>query len=221
MKVLIIEDHTAVAEALRLGLSSEGMEVEIWDGEQDLAALCDRLGADVIILDLDLGEGESGIDLVPEVATEGRRVVVLTGLTDDRILAAAYEAGVDAVVDKSTPFSDLVARVTETVESPTRDPRRDAIIRRARTAAAERHDRLEPFRRLTEREQEVLALMIDGKRAAEIADATFVSMATVRSHIRSILSKLGVTSQLAAVSMAIRAEWNVRRRHPSGREKGK
>ena len=217
MKVLVVDDHTTVAEALRLGLESEGMTVRVWDGTEDVIDLCAGFRPDVVILDLDLGDDGSGVELAPALAAEGRRILVLTGLTDDGTLASAYEAGVDAVIDKSTAFADLVERITKAAAGHGHDPRRDAIMQRAREAAVERQRRLAPFSRLTERESQVLALLVEGRRATEIADATFVSMATVRSHIRSILTKLGVTSQLEAVSMAIKAGWTTRWRHPSAR----
>ena len=66
-------------------------------------------------------------------------------------------------------------------------------------------ERLAPFSRLTVRECEVLQDLIEGKNAERIANDSFVSVATVRSHIKSLLAKLGVNSQLAAVAAAQRA----------------
>mgnify|MGYP000607291262 CR=1 FL=1 len=74
---------------------------------------------------------------------------------------------------------------------------------------ARRHDRvrLDPFRQLTARESEVLYDLMQGRNADAIAEASFVSVTTVRTHIRSILRKLDVSSQLAAVAMATGAGW--------------
>jgi DNA-binding NarL/FixJ family response regulator len=65
-----------------------------------------------------------------------------------------------------------------------------------------------PFESLTPREAAVLGDLLEGRSADDIAEASFVSITTVRAQIRSILSKLGVRSQLAAVSMARRAGWS-------------
>ena len=73
---------------------------------------------------------------------------------------------------------------------------------------------LQPFPVLTEREQVVLAELMEGHCADEIANAAFVSISTVRSQIKAILQKLGVNSQLAAVALARRA--GVVPRQPSG-----
>ena len=70
--------------------------------------------------------------------------------------------------------------------------------------------RLQLFDILTEREQVVLAELMEGHCADEIANAAFVSISTVRSQIKAIRNKLGVNSQLAAVAMARRAGWSLK-----------
>ncbi len=67
------------------------------------------------------------------------------------------------------------------------------------------------FDRLTRREQEVLSALMRGAKARDICVQSYVSMPTVRSQIRSILMKLGVTSQLAAVALAYQSGWSGRR----------
>jgi two-component system nitrate/nitrite response regulator NarL len=64
------------------------------------------------------------------------------------------------------------------------------------------------FDRLTPREEEVLSALMRGAKARDICTQSFVSMPTVRSQIRSILTKLGVTSQLAAVALAYQSGWS-------------
>lgn len=76
-----------------------------------------------------------------------------------------------------------------------------------RTRQARREDRLAPFQRLSRRESEVLAGLLEGWNTEMIAEAAFVSVATVRTQIRSLMQKLGVHSQLAAVAAARRAGW--------------
>ena len=71
---------------------------------------------------------------------------------------------------------------------------------------------LQLFDFLTEREQVVLAELMEGHSAVEIANAAFVSISTVRSQIKAIRNKLGVNSQLAAVAMARRAGWSLNTR---------
>jgi DNA-binding NarL/FixJ family response regulator len=68
-------------------------------------------------------------------------------------------------------------------------------------------ERFAGFERLTPRERQVLVALMSGSTAQEISKASYVSVPTVRSQIRSILSKLGVSSQLAAVVLAYRSGW--------------
>ena len=77
---------------------------------------------------------------------------------------------------------------------------------RGRERAA-RQDRLAPFDGLTRSEQRVLGFLMDGRSAERIAGELVVSMSTVRTHVRSVLAKLGVNSQLGAVAAARSAGW--------------
>lgn len=203
MRILVVEDHALVASGLRMGLEAEGHDVVASDGS-DLPNPAD---IDVVLLDLNLGPLGSGLDLMGEFA--GATVVVLTGQTDTAELAAAYEAGAVAVLDKSIPFPKLVRQLDAIQRGDTTeaDQRRHEIVGRRRTEEAERARRLEPFAELTSREQAVLAMLMDGMQAADIADHSYVSISTVRSQIRSVLTKLGVNSQLTAVAMAVKAGW--------------
>ncbi len=208
MRILIVEDHDLVASGLRLGLEAEGHEVTTVDGRGDGRLPTD---ADVVLLDLNLGDGRSGLDLLGDL--DPSKVLVLTGETNTDLLAHAYDAGVAGVLDKSIEFARLLrflAAVDSGEASVEFDQRRHEILGRRRTESAERRRRLAPFADLTPREEAVLGMLVEGMQAAEIADASYVSISTVRSQIRSILAKLGVSSQLTAVAMAVKADWRPR-----------
>jgi len=204
MRILIVEDHAVVATGLQLGLEAEGYEVTTSNGV-DLSVLDGH--HDLVLLDLGLGEAGSGLDLIPLM--RGSVVVVLTGETDTETLAAAFDAGAASVLDKSVPFPKLLRHLEAAMAGHDleADQRRHEILGRRRTETAERRRRLAPFEPLTEREAAVLGMLMEGRQAAEIADASYVSISTVRSQIRSILAKLGVSSQLTAVAMAVKAGW--------------
>ncbi|NND85081.1 MAG: response regulator transcription factor [Acidimicrobiia bacterium] len=209
-KILIIEDHRLVAEGLALGLGAEGFDVRTSSGDFGTArADLDAFRPDVVLLDLGLGEHGSGLDLLPELVAPGCHVVVLTGETDPSVLGTSFDLGATAVLDKAIPFPDLVEELHEVVRGGTvaAERRRREIQRDKRLLDAARERQLEPFAELSPREAAVLGMLMEGRQAADIAEASFVSLATVRTQIRAVLTKLGVTSQLAAVSMAVRAEW--------------
>ena len=210
IRVLVIEDHRLVAQGLEMGLRAGGFEVRSTEGTPGtLPALLAEFSPDVVLLDLHLADGRSGMDLLPSLVSPSRRVIVLTGESDPVVLAEALEGGADAILEKSVPFSELVQEITGILEtrSDKARARRDQVLRLARAARAEQKRRLAPFVVLTRREEAVLAMLIEGVPAAGIAERSYVSLATVRSQIQSILTKLGVGSQLAAVSMAVRAGW--------------
>jgi two-component system nitrate/nitrite response regulator NarL len=209
-RVLVVEDHHLVAHGLALGLRAEGFEVRSTDGAPGaLPGLLSEFPPDIVLLDLYLADRRLGIDLIPQLRAPGRSVILLTSETDPTVLARALEAGVDAVLGKTMPFPQLIREIVaipggQSVEA---DNRRAQVLRDARTAQLDHARRLAPFAALTPREEKVLAMLVDGVRAADIAEASYVSLSTVRSQIRSILAKLGVSSQLTAVSLAIKAGW--------------
>jgi DNA-binding CsgD family transcriptional regulator len=127
-------------------------------------------------------------------------VVVGTGRPFS-LLADAVDRQVAAVLDGDQPFDPLAATLDRLLRlaRPGQDAAQLAAKLRQREEEALR------FARLTHRERDVLAGMLTGLSAAEIAEAQRVSMATVRSHIRAVLTKLGVSSQLAAVALAYRS----------------
>lgn len=128
-------------------------------------------------------------------------VLVLGRRSDAALLARGIDRGAAAAVCTDAPVQDVVARVDLLLRDPrARGDRTGAAARLRRHA---RDARL--FATLTRREVDVLVEMLRGLPAVAIAEAHSVSLPTVRSHIASILSKLHVSSQLAAVALAHRA----------------
>jgi two-component system nitrate/nitrite response regulator NarL len=209
--VLVIDDHTLVTQGLRLGLETEGFTVETSDGK-DVAAV-EELVKDfkpkMVLLDLNLEDGQDGLSFVPFLLEHKCLVVVLSGETRAEVLAKTIEAGVHDILGKATPFPKLVREVVALQQGDDYWAllRRQQVMRDAQQGLKLARTRLEPFAMLTRREAAVLTAMIDGQQAAQIAEESFVSLSTIRSQIRSILSKTGVSSQLAVVAMALKAGW--------------
>jgi len=210
--VLLVEDHELLAQSLGVALEAEGLDVvlaPLADGADVLAVAADHRPA-VVLLDLDLGEGRaSGEALVPGLTDLGARVVVVSGASDVLRLGTCLELGAVAVLSKSRPFEDVLAAVMAAQEGRPvmRDGDRQDLLARLRQRRAEEKERRAPFEQLTPREREVLCLLMDGTAAEGIAKHFVVSEATVRTQIRGVLTKLGVTSQLAAVAEARRVGW--------------
>lgn len=212
IRVMVIEDHGLLAQSLRLALSAEGMTVCVPPLDSaEILAMAERESPEVVLLDLDLGPlGGDGSALIEPLVVNGARVVVVSGVTDRVRLAGCLESGAHALLSKDVPLEQLVDAVRRSAsgEAVLASGERDALLAELRRLRAERRRELAPFEALTPRERAVLSAVIDGQSAADIASASFVSEATVRTQIRGVLTKLGVTSQLAAVAMANRVGWS-------------
>ena len=123
--------------------------------------------------------------------------------------ALAARAGANRVLGLDTGFEDLAATVQRSFsEALTLELDRRYILEQLlREHRKTEEDRWLPFRELSAREREIFALVYEGLSADQIAEDACVSVSTVRTHVRSILSKLNVHSQLAAVAMARSNHW--------------
>jgi DNA-binding NarL/FixJ family response regulator len=210
--VLIVDDHGLLAEALALSLRAEGSDAEaIVPASVDaVLAAVEQHRPRLVLLDVDLGFGDTtGVELVPSLRALGAAVLVLTGSRDPLVLGACLEAGAVGLASKASPFSvlvDLVQRAARGEDLPGRRLREHLLAELGRHRQEEAQ-RLRPFQALTPREAAVLEALLEGRSAEAIAAASYVSLATVRSQIRGVLTKLGVSSQLGAVAMARRAGW--------------
>jgi len=209
--VLIVEDHALLAQTLVMALIAEGCSARVAD-LIDHATLLQQVGRDrpgVVLLDLDLGALGDGSDLIQPITALGARVLVVSGTTDQVRLAETVERGAVGFLSKTAPFEDLLSTVLDVVaQRPVLSiTRRYDLMAELRLARSARTKDLAPFRALTPRERTVLSAMAKGHRAETMAADAFLSEATVRSHIRSLLAKLGVKSQLEAVALAWAAGW--------------
>jgi NarL family two-component system response regulator LiaR len=166
--------------------------------------LAERTHPDVVLMDIDL-PGRDGIEGTREL---GRRrpeaaVIIVTARDDPVLLAEAFRAGAIGIVLKTRAVEELIALVR----------RVSSVGGRTRTAAVPqvRGSFRGPAHAprpggpvgLTVREMEVLRELAGGRSTEQIADSLFISVLTVRSHVKSILAKFGVHSKLEAVTYAI------------------
>lgn len=212
VRVAVIEDHALLAESLRLSMSAEGADVSIVSltSPDEIVQACARHRPQVVLLDLDLGHAVGdGATLIPQLVGGGARVVMLTGSTDTARLGDCLERGAVGVIPKAEALDFLVEQVRRVAhgERVLTAQRRLDLLLENRKARAEREHRLAPFASLTDREQQVLTELMRGRQVDEISRGMFLSAATVRTHVRAILQKLGVRSQLAAVARAREVGW--------------
>ena len=214
-RVLIVEDHRLLADALALGLQGRGLPCRVAAlGElPQVVEQAIEWRPTLVLLDLDLGVVD-GLDLVDGMRSTGARVLVVSGCRDEGRLAAAVALGAVGWVSKSGPFEELL----QAAELAARDqPLVTPTRREALAALGRRHldsdlDLKSRMGLLTDREMQILGAMADGLSAQQMAERFVVSIGTIRSHIRAVLTKLGVSTQLAAVAMAqqLAASWRGR-----------
>lgn len=214
-RVLIIEDHVLFAESLELALSLEGYDVrrlalpEVGGSMATLRSTALRAGARIALLDLDLGRFGDGMSLIAPLARSGTNVVVVTASMDRGRWGACVRQGARKVVPKVRPLQETLSTVRRlhqglpVMTSSELESLLDAW-RRDRMVTDDMRRRLEL---LTPREKQVLSFLIEGQNVRAIAKRGVVSEATVRTQVKSILSKLEVSSQLAAVGMAHQVGW--------------
>jgi DNA-binding NarL/FixJ family response regulator len=205
--VLIVEDHALVSQGLLFMLSQAGVRATTFAGGDVVEEALDAGG--VALLDLELGELGDGADLVGALTERGVAVIVLTGVTDRLRHAVCVERGAHGVLSKSASFDEAL----EAVRAVLRGERlmgmrvRDELIADLRAHREAEERRLAPFAHLTRRETAVLAGIVRGQRAREMAREACVSIKTIRSQIASVLLKLGVPSQLAAAALVAQSGW--------------
>ncbi|WP_340540623.1 helix-turn-helix transcriptional regulator [Nocardioides sp. GXZ039] len=214
-RIVLIEDHALFAEALDVALTLEGHEVRRVSPSDPPMTHAQVLAAAVrgrpriALLDLDLGLGGDGVALVAPLVEAGVAVVVVTGSTDRARWGDCLRRGARTVLSKSTPLNTILATIRRIVDGQRVLPREErdrliAIFHEENRWHQETRQRLDS---LTTREREVLARLMAGKTVREIARESYVAEATVRTQVKSILAKLEVSSQLAAVGTAMRARW--------------
>lgn len=202
IRLMIVDDHLLVRDGLKLLLSTfDNLEIVglAQDGEEAVA-LCPQLQPDVILMDIVMPtmDGPTATARIkadfPEV-----QVVALTSFVEEELIQQAIQAGAVAYMLKKASAAELVKAIEEAHQGrPTLDP---IALQALMQQSMPRQPALGSD--LTEREWDVLTLMIDGKTNKEIADELTLSPGTVRVYVSNILSKLGTSNRTEAVSLAL------------------
>jgi NarL family two-component system response regulator LiaR len=203
IRVLIVDDHAVVREGLRTFLDlQDGIEVvgEAGDGEEAVAA-AERLQPDVVLVDLVMPrlDGVQAMRVLRE-RVPGARAIVLTSFLEDERLLPALRAGAAGYLLKSVQPQELARAVRAAVAGEALiDP---AVAARMVEALADGGD--ERADSLTAREREVLALIGRGYANKRIAAELGIAEKTVKTHVSSVLAKLGVADRTQAALYAAR-----------------
>jgi two-component system, NarL family, response regulator LiaR len=203
IRVMLVDDHTMVRRGLVTFLKAfDDLELagEAESGEAAIR-LCAEVLPDVILMDMVMP------DMDGAAATRAIRqqfpqvqVIALTSFKEGDLVKHALEAGAIGYLLKDVSADELAEaiRAAQAGRATLSPEAAQALVETANQRPA-------PGLDLTEREREVLALMVEGLNNTQIAGRLTVSSSTVKSHVSNILSKLGVASRTEAVSLALRS----------------
>lgn len=203
IRVVIVDDQELFAEAVnRLLQTAPGIEVIGTAGRlADAIPMISQTLPDVVILDWHLPDAE-GAQAARAIRQEHPdvKLVVLTGLSDDRLMAEALEAGCSAFLTKDRAFEDLVKAIRDAHSGEVTIPlsKLSSIVTRFEERPAKR------TAELSDRELEILILLAGGLSNAAIAERLVLSLHTVRNHVQRTIMKMGAHSKLEVVSIALR-----------------
>jgi two-component system, NarL family, response regulator LiaR len=200
--ILLVDDHAVVRSGLGAVLiANEELKMigEAGNG-QEAVNLCSKLKPDVVLMDLMMPvmDGVTAIRFIHESQPE-IKIIALTSFGERELVESALKAGACGYLLKTVSAAELVAAIKGAVEGQTSlsPEAAQALVQGLKQPRSENHD-------LTEREQEILALMVDGLPNHQIAEKLVVSQSTVKFHVSNILSKLEVSTRTEAVSVALK-----------------
>jgi NarL family two-component system response regulator LiaR len=199
---MLVDDHTMVRRGLAAFLKAFDDLQLAGEAESgaDAIQLCAKILPDVILMDMVMP------DMDGAAATRAIRqqfplvqVIALTSFKEGNLVKNALEAGAIGYLLKDVSADELVSaiRAAHAGRATLSPEAAQALVETANEPAA-------PGLDLTEREREVLALMIEGLNNTQIAGRLIVSPSTIKSHVSNILAKLGVASRTEAVTLALR-----------------
>jgi DNA-binding NarL/FixJ family response regulator len=221
--VLIVDDHLAFAQALRVGLGREP-DLDVVGAVSDPEA-AERLVREtfphVALLDLNLRDGD-GISLGRKLlqVDPAIKLVIMTGEESAEAVVEAVQAGACCWVSKTASLPELVDTIRGALHGETRIPPHllTDVIRMLTRKQGERSQREVLLGRLTQREREVLGLMVEGADRRNMAATLHLSSNTVRTHVQNVMSKLDAHSTLEAMAVALRYHLVPQRSDARGRE---
>ena len=202
IRVMLVDDHTMVRKGLATILKVFDDLQLVGEAENGAEAiqLCGEVLPDVILMDMVMPEMDGATatraicQKYPQV-----KVIALTSFKEGELIKNALEAGAIAYVLKDVSADDLVRAIHAAHAG-----RATLSPEAAQSLVETANQPPTPGLDLTEREREVLALMVEGLNNTQIAGRLTVSPSTVKSHVSNVLAKLGVASRTEAVTLALR-----------------
>ncbi len=202
IKVMLVDDHNVVRSGLATFLRAyEDLELigEAKNGREALN-LCHKEQPDVVLMDLMMPEMD-GIAATRAILAEYPqiKIIAMTSFEEEQLVQGVLAAGAISYLIKNVTSDELAKAIRDAVSGKsTLSPEAARVLVQATRPVKQ------PLFELTERELEVLKLVVEGQSNQRIAEALVISIATVKAHISNILSKLQVSSRAEAINYAIK-----------------
>lgn len=207
-RILIVDDHQLAREGLAAVLTGKGYNVvELADTGEQAVEHARELVPDVVLMDVRLGAGIDGLEATRRIAALGLpvRVLMLTLHDMPGYVREALGAGAAGYVLKDTAIGDLCAAIEQVLAGQSALPLELVTAAlRAPVLAAPSPSSLAQL--LTEREQQVVALVAEGLTNKKIARELGISPATVKVHVERLIGKLGVADRTQAAVLAVKMQ---------------
>lgn len=230
LKVVLIEDHELTRMGLKVAFQQQPDIHLVGESGTGIGglSLLSQYHPDVAVVDIGLPDID-GIELIrryreaqEDDLESSTKILMLTMNDSEDAVMAAFAAGADSYCMKQTDINDLISAIKEThAGHPYIDPVIASTVlrqlRRAPVAVAQEDSTVEinaiesEYKQLletyplTERELEILEMIVEGYRNSEIAERSYITIGTVKTHVRNILNKLGVDDRTKAAVRALRA----------------
>ena len=201
IRIMVVDDHAVVRSGLKafLMVFDDLKLVGEASSGQEAILMTERIQPDVILMDLIMPDMDGpATTRIIRSRWPNVQIVALTSFREDDLVKNALQAGAIGYLLKNVGAEELAEAIRSAYAGrPTLAPEAAQVLIQASRQGSQ------PHYVLTEREREVLSLLVKGMSNNEIADRLVVSRSTVKFHVSSILSKLGVSSRTEAVALAL------------------
>lgn len=186
MKILLLDDHKIFGESLKVLLEERGISCTYTSSIKNFYEEVEG-DYDIILLDINLKEEETGFDILDRIHDKNKKIVILTSYDMINYKRLALEKGARDFINKSLDVNEVIERL-------------EKVYKDEKISFDDEEKIIEP---LTKREEEILLEVLSGLTKKEIADKLYISERTLYNHLANIYAKLGAKNAIEAYKIAL------------------
>ena len=186
MKILLLDDHKIFGESLKVLLEERGISCTYTSSIKNFYEEVEG-DYDIILLDINLKEEETGFDILDRIHDKNKKIVILTSYDMINYKRLALEKGARDFINKSLDVDEVIERL-------------ERVYKDEKISFNDEEKIIEP---LTKREEEILIEVLSGLTKKEIADKLYISERTLYNHLANIYAKLGAKNAIEAYKIAL------------------